>query len=64
MGIPNWEWHGFSAVARDREDEAREASKARENAPRHVLGQIGLVLASALGVALGTNLVLLALHIG
>jgi hypothetical protein len=64
MGIPDWEWQGFPAVARTREEQAREAWKARENSPERVLGQMGFILASALSVALGTNLLLLALHIG
>ena len=63
MGIPDWEWHGIPAAARTGEDEAHDASNVCENSPQRVLGQMGLVLASALGFAFGTNLLLLALHI-
>jgi hypothetical protein len=43
---------------------AHDSAKAHENSPQIVLGQIGLILAVALGLALIVNLILFNFDIG
>jgi hypothetical protein len=59
----DWDWDGFPNSARTSEDVASELAKARENSPQRVLGEMGLVLAFALGTALAINVILSALHV-
>jgi hypothetical protein len=59
----NWDWDSFPNAARTDEDAARDLAKARENSPQRVLGEMGLVLAFALGAALAINVILSALHV-
>jgi hypothetical protein len=58
---PGWDW--LTGSERLPEPDAFYARKARENSPAAVFGEMGLVLAVTLGIALLINVLLVLFHV-
>lgn len=58
----NWDW--LPGASGRSNDDAQLARKARENSPSAVLGEMGVILAVTLAVAVATDVALNAFQIG